>query len=147
VGDLSIEGDIEICAVKCVELETAIACIYRPPSGNHKVFFCNLQKLLDRVCKRNLNVVLCGDLNINLTAQNNRKEVLHGKRLKYLLELYNLIATNDTPTKETHMTAILIDNIFTNLRNEHFEAANKEAGISDHKNVRLSMPISRACHT
>jgi len=54
-------------------------------------------------------------------------------RLKYLQELYNFIATVDTPTRETHMTAPLIDNIFTNLRNYNFEAANKGTGTSDHK--------------
>jgi len=70
--------------------------------------------------------------------------VLHGKRLKYLLELYILVATIDSPTR-THMTATLIDNIFANLGNDHFEAANKEAGIScQTTNLRLSMPMSRA---
>jgi len=35
--DLTVEGEIEICAVHCPELRIRVACVYR--NGSYKVFF------------------------------------------------------------------------------------------------------------
>ena len=46
-----------------------VVCVYRPPSGNHKIFFSNMEKLLGRICNGDTSVFICGDFNINLVEK------------------------------------------------------------------------------
>jgi len=48
VLDLVAEGDIELCAIRCSEEKVAVACGYRPSSGNHRIFFNNFEKLFSK---------------------------------------------------------------------------------------------------
>ena len=61
VLDLVSEGAIELCTIRCSEEKVAVACVYRPPSGNHRIFFNNLEKLFSRLYKDNRTVFISGD--------------------------------------------------------------------------------------
>ena len=120
VLDLVSERNIELCAIKCSEEKVAVACVYRPPSGNHGIFFKNLEKLFSRLCKDNRTVFISGDFNINLApTKKNKQEKLYADRLVKLLELYNLKPTIKSPSRQTRKTATLIDNIFTNSTDDN----------------------------
>ena len=97
VSDLAFEGDIELCVVKCDEVK--VACVYRPPSGNYKVFFSNFEKLLERICRADATVFVCGDFNINLREEKDKQVKRYGERLTRLLRLNNLNIAIDTPTR------------------------------------------------
>ena len=132
VSDLNSEGDMEVCAVRCDEMGVIIACVYRPPSGNHKIFFSNMEKLLRRICNGDSTVIICGDFNINLLEKHNRQEIRYGNRLIKLLDYYDLTASIETPIRITKSTSTLIDNIFTNQAKNTFTACNRDPGLSDH---------------
>ena len=132
VSDLAFEGDIELCAVKCDEVKVTVACVYRPPSGNYKVFFSNFEKLLERICRADATVFVCGDFNINLLEENDKQVKRYGERLTRLLRLNNLNIAIDTPTRVAKGSATLIDNIFTSQNKDFFSACNKDLGLSDH---------------
>lgn len=119
VRDLIEEGNIEICAVKLLNVKVIVACVYRPPSGSHQVFFKNFQKLIDRLCKDDSAVFICGDFNIDLMAQKSRKDRYYKNKFLQILKLHRLEATIDTPTRESESSKTLIDNVFTNL-DQHF---------------------------
>lgn len=141
VQDLTVEGEIEICAVHCPELKTNIACVYRPPNGTHRVFFSRFEKLLNRICTKDFTVFIGGDFNINLAVRNDRGEKLHKDRLLKLLQAFSLCATINNPTRETNTTATIIDNIFTNLKDDKYKAFNTDPGLSDHNCQVLSAKI------
>ena len=132
VSDLAFEGDIELCVVKCDEVKVTVACVYRPPSGNYKVFFSNFEKLLERICRADATVFVCGDFNINLLEENDKQVKRYGERLTRLLGLNNLNIAIDTPTRVAKGSATLIDNIFTSQNKDFFSACNKDPGLSDH---------------
>jgi len=132
VSDLNSEGDMEVCAVRCDEMGVIVVCVYRPPSGNHKIFFSNMEKLLGRICNSDTTVFICGDFNINLLEKHNRQEIRYGNRLIKLLDYYDLTASIETPIRITKSTSTLIDNIFTNQAKNTFTACNRDPGLSDH---------------
>jgi len=61
------EQDLEACALKFKILNNAfcILCIYRPPAGNFETFIHLLESLLNKLYTNSINVIICGDVNIN----------------------------------------------------------------------------------
>ena len=84
--------------------------MYRRPNGDMTVFemFC---KILGSVNDKTLkNIVLAGDLNINVLNYGCNKKVQH-----FLINTfqYNMIPTINKPTRVTRNTATAIDHIIT----------------------------------
>jgi exonuclease III len=105
------EQDIEICAVK-LHLAFATLCIlsvYRSPTGNFLLFLSTLDSILGKLFTNSLNIVICGDLNINYLEDSTNK-----LKLDSLLASYNLHSTVDIPTRITNSSSTTIDNIFIN---------------------------------
>ena len=63
----SNEKDIEICAVKLhISLHTIITVtVYRSPTGNIDYFLNNLDEALNHIYNNTVDIILCGDFNIN----------------------------------------------------------------------------------
>ena len=61
------EKDLEICAVKLhlPSYEMCIKTIYRSPCGNFQYFSNNLRKILSMIYSNTIEIVICGDININ----------------------------------------------------------------------------------
>ena len=75
----SIENDIEICAVKLHTLScnTVIIMVYRSPTGNIAYFLNNLEAALNQIYSNNVDIILCGDFNINYLSDNQNKQALN----------------------------------------------------------------------
>ncbi|KAL0829802.1 hypothetical protein ABMA28_003285 [Loxostege sticticalis] len=97
----------ECCAVEITQHSLIIACIYRTPNSNLDTFFLQLQSLLNMLTKkRNKNIILCGDWNIDMT-QNNK----HSKDLKSLLSNYNIINHINQPTRKNACLDLITSNL------------------------------------
>lgn len=79
VKDLSVEMQFESCAVECIGLELIIVCIYRPPSGDISLFFSKLDEILSLQAIKNYNVIIVGDINIDLLDKCNNTYTMPNK--------------------------------------------------------------------
>ena len=103
------DQDIEICMLnfKTTSLRFHIMVVYRAPTGNFNLFLNRLDDLIKSVYKTNLNLILCGDINIDYLTENDRK-----RQLDSMLQTYNLTAIVNFPTRLQGMSSTMIDNIF-----------------------------------
>jgi exonuclease III len=87
---LCVEQDIEVCAIK-VKLPYKYVCIltiYRAPVGKFRTFLTKLDQILQKLSKLKLDIIICGDININyLTDNTNRTQ------MDAMLMSYNLVKT------------------------------------------------------
>jgi len=92
----SNEMDTEICAVKLHILSHTITIIivYRSPTGNIAYFLYNLEAPLNHIYKNTVDIILCGDFNINYLNDNQNKQTLNS-----LLTSYSLYSIIDFPTR------------------------------------------------
>ena len=77
--------------------------------GNFGTFIYLLQSALDKLYSNSINLIICGDVNINYLKDSNYKT-----KLNSLLATYNLHSTVDFPTRVTEHSSTAIDNIFLN---------------------------------
>jgi hypothetical protein len=100
--------------------------------------------ILNRIYTNSLNIILCGDININYLddASTNKQ------KLNSLLASYNLCSIVDFPTRVVNISATAIDNfIIDKHRNEIFSINSLPNGLSDHdaqiltlNNIKLLNP-------
>jgi hypothetical protein len=69
------EQDLEVCAVKLQSslANICILSIYRAPTGYCLYFLNGLDTILKSVYNINIEIIICGDININYLNNNNRK--------------------------------------------------------------------------
>ena len=108
-----IEQDIETCAIKIKLLATYIyvISIYRSPTGNFANFIKGIDAILNQLYKPNIEIIICGDINVNYLDENCNKR----QQLDALVATYNLISTVRFPTRSLNGTASAIDNIFIDI--------------------------------
>lgn len=130
----SVELVLECSSIEITEHKLIIINIYRSPRGDLQHFFAILEEILDIVIKtrKTYNLVLTGDFNINL--QDEYKASV--RRIKDILNTYNLTDTIKEPTRITRNSATTIDNIFTNIKS--FESEVIVSALSDHLSQRIS---------
>jgi arginine deiminase len=91
-------------------------------------FLNSLDSILNRLYNNALNIIICGDFNINY-LENSKNKLL----LDSLLASYNLHNAVDFPTRITHNSLSAIDNIFLNKHiNTDFSIQPCPNGLSDH---------------
>ncbi|XP_033609318.1 uncharacterized protein LOC117282711 isoform X2 [Cryptotermes secundus] len=125
-----IEQDIEACAVKINLLDTIlyILSVYRSPNGNFRQFLKGIDNILNYLNKPNIEIIMCGDINVNYLSENCSKR----QQLDNLLATYNLTNTINFPTRSTKDCASAI-NIYIDIT--HFEGYTVipvVIGLSDH---------------
>jgi len=86
-----------------------IITVYKSPTGNIGYFLNNLETALNQVYKNTLDIILCGDFNINYFNDNQNKQALNS-----LLTSYSLYSIIDFPTRIHNNSHTVIDNIFIN---------------------------------
>jgi hypothetical protein len=91
----SNEKYVEVCAVKLYILfrTIIIKTVYRSPTDNIVYFLNNLEAALNQVYNNTVDIVLCGNFNINYFNDNQNKQYLNS-----LLTSYNLYSIIDFPT-------------------------------------------------
>ena len=107
----SNEMDIEICAMKLhISFHTiVIITAYISPIGNIAYFLHNLAAALNQVYNNAVDIILCGDFNINYLSDNQNKQALNS-----LLNSFSLYSIIDFPTRIHNNSNTMIDNIFIN---------------------------------
>jgi len=107
------EQDLEACALKFKILNNVlcILCIHRPPAGNFETFKHLLESLLNKLYTNSINLIICGDVNINYLKASNYKIKLNSS-----LATYNLYSAVNFPTRVTKHSSTAIDNIFMNKK-------------------------------
>lgn len=99
----------EICLTQasCLELEVLdniVLCIYRSPSNtNTETFIDSLNSHLNTLKSHN-NIIIAGDININLIPRDNDPAYIYNNRANYLnmLSLYGILPGHVLPTRESN---------------------------------------------
>jgi hypothetical protein len=81
--------------------------VYRAPTGNFNLFLNRLDDSLKSIYRANLNLILCGDINIDFLTENDRK-----RQLDSVLQTYNLTAIVNFHTRSQGISSTTMDNIF-----------------------------------
>jgi exonuclease III len=102
--------------------------VYRSPSGNLQEFIKQFKIILKFLYKPKLEIILCGDFNVNfLDNSSNVHQVIS------LLQTYNLRHVGDFPTRITEESSTDIDNIFLDYsRLNTFHVYSVISGLPDH---------------
>jgi hypothetical protein len=133
------EKDLEICALKiCIPSNSfIILCIYRSPTGNFNYFLNQLESILNKLYKVSIDLIICGDFNINHLSDTPRKLLLES-----LLASYNLFNTVKFPTRILNNSSTLIDNIYINMNRYDFLVSPLINGLSDHDAQILNLTFT-----
>ena len=130
---------IEIISIEIVIKKTKwiIHAVYRPPSFDLALFFNELSNILDRTFGKYENLLILGDLNIDLSDQTkipkSKKEFLH--ELCDAYDLHNLISE---PTCITKTSESMIDLILTNCSRSFMHSKTVESGLSDFHKMTIT---------
>jgi hypothetical protein len=103
--------DLEACALK-IKIRSdvyCIVCIYRSPTGELSNFLTLLDSMLAHLHSSSVNLIICGDININYLQTSSSKN-----QLESLMALYNLYGVVEFPTRITESSSTAIDNVFIN---------------------------------
>jgi hypothetical protein len=70
--------DLEICAGKLnlPKIKIVIITIYRSPIGNYNYFLRKLDSLLNLLYTKEMEFIICGDMNIDYLHYHNRRQQL-----------------------------------------------------------------------
>jgi exonuclease III len=130
VGKFCKEHEIEVRAVKlCLMSSTyCVISVYRSPSGNIPYFISTLDSVLNKLHSTSINLILCGDMNINYLGNSNNKT-----QLDSLLALYSLYNIIDFPTRIDNKSSTAIDGIFIDkYKFNNYSIIPVVNGLSDH---------------
>ena len=107
-----------------------IGVIYRPPGNNIEDFNLHLTAVVDKLKKENKLIYLLGDFNVNIVNATSHPPTSDFLDIFYSASFFPLI---NRPTRITHQSATLIDNIFSNdiVNTGHFNGV-LCCDISDH---------------
>jgi hypothetical protein len=108
-----------------------IGVVYRPPNNNFDTFKNTINEMLEKIDKENELSYLMGDYNIDLLKSESCDYTNNFIEQLFISSFFPLITK---PTRITHHTATLIDNIFTNNLEELEDSTNDIifSDISDH---------------
>jgi endonuclease/exonuclease/phosphatase family metal-dependent hydrolase len=94
-----------------------------------------MEAALNQVYNNTLDIILCGDFNINYLNDNQNKQALNSSLTSY--SLYSII---DFPMRIHNNSNTMIDNIFINkFKNENYSVSSLINGLSDHDAQVLSL--------
>ena len=101
--------DIEVCVLKLKStfFHICIMAVYWAPTGNFNLFLNRLDDIIKTLHKVDLQLIICGDINIDYLTDNNKK-----RQLDAVFLTYNLSTTVYFPTRSQGYSNTAIDNIF-----------------------------------
>ena len=134
------EKNIEICAIKLNNkfLNVYVLSLYRSPIGDFNIFLEKLEEILNLLIADPINIIICGDFNVNFMLDSTDKH-----QLISLLKIYNLDYIVTFPTRINETTQTSIDNIF--LDKSKYTSYVIEPyfnGLSDHDALMLTMNVT-----
>jgi hypothetical protein len=130
------EQDSEACAIKLEPsaLNIYVVTVYRASCGNFNWFLNGPYSIIKSLYKVELNLIICGDRNIDCLTDNERK-----KQVDAVLLSYNLTATVHFLTRVQNESNTAIDNIFTDNYKFTMYVSPIYNGLSDHDSQLLTL--------
>ena len=114
---------------------------YRPESIDRNIFFQEITIAIDKAVNKYENILVIGDLNIDLSVQNNDKDNL----LENLCDNYDLTNIMKQKTCFMSVEGSNIDLILTNKPRSFYKTHTIETGLSDHHKMVVSFLRSHNC--
>ena len=126
-----------------------VSFIYRTPSTTVD-WFPKFSTVLDNIFTENKEVIILGDMNIDLlhhmTHKTNRGQPPHNHKVKKLLQILrdnNLSQIIDKPTRVTQDSKTLIDHIYVSHSSNIIHKSVPTFSVSDHYPVCVTRKISK----
>ena len=117
-----------------------IGFIYRNPKCKDQ-WFSDFEEMLHIVHSYNLNTILMGDFNINLSSNNSNNELV--KKWNIFVDMFGLDQLISEPTRVEKrgsiITSTLIDHIYVNCKSLIDRSFISDHSISDHKAIICSI--------
>jgi hypothetical protein len=105
-----------------------IITVYSSPTGNIAYFLNTLEAAVDQVHNNAVDIILCGDFDINYLNDNQNKQALNS-----LLTSYSLYSIIDFPMRIHNNLHTTTDNIFSNkFKSENYSVYSLINSLSDH---------------
>jgi hypothetical protein len=123
----SIEKTVELIGIDIVDMNCIIIVIYSSPKGLLEDFFNCLDCILDKIINSGKDIIIMGDVNINILVKGSDY-----KQLLDIANIYKLTITIKEPTRVTDSSATRIDRIMTNLPGYQYQVRVKHSLLSDH---------------
>ncbi|XP_047994390.1 uncharacterized protein LOC125232679 [Leguminivora glycinivorella] len=137
ISALSVEMNIELCAIECIGADLIIVCIYRPPNGDVQLYLSKLSELLSMHAIKNYNVLLIGDINIDLMVKCNLN-----KNLNNTITQFGFRQLIKIPTRINNLSSTCIDHAFTNISMCNIQNVfSDELNLSDHLSINVTVKI------
>jgi exonuclease III len=138
--EFCMEQDIETCAVKINLLTTIIYVIYiyRLPTCNFARFIKGINTILNQFSKPNIEIIVCGDINIGYLDETCYKR----QQLDALLATYSLTSTVQFPTRSLNGSISATDNLFIGIYHKSkYTIYPLINGLSDHNRQIIQLEI------
>jgi len=135
--DTPTKKDIEICAVKLHILSHTIIkiTVYRSPTVNIAYIINNLKAALNQVHNNTVDIILCGDFNINYFNDNQNKQAVNS-----LLPTYRIYSIIDLATRFQNISHTMVDKIYIyKFKNENYSVYSLINSLSYHNAQILSL--------
>lgn len=140
--------EVKLDHASCVQIDTfnsSILGIYRSPSNiNADIFINSLNSHLESL-KLYKNIILTGDININLIAHDSERAYERNNRINYLnmLSMHSLMPSHTFPTRE----ASCLDHFMLKLEKDKSSAqvAVLNTSITDHAMIFLNLSYQTYC--
>lgn len=143
-----VEKHFEICGISwkisATNLTTIILTCYRSPSGDINIYYDNIFNVLELLYKPDINIVLCGDFNIDSSLTS--RSINNFNKLCNILRSFNLHPVVGWPTRVTKNTSTIIDHIFSNVVDTSL-ACVVDNDISDHRAILFELYSKPKCST
>ena len=123
-----------ICSQKML-----IGTVYRPPDRDD--FYTLFPPILEQIWQTRKNLLIIGDLNSDLTPNSMNDK---GRRLKTILNNYNLKNMIKDPTRVTETTKSVLDLVIVNDASKVISSGVHDICIADHKLVYLKYTLKRS---
>jgi len=129
LSELITEKEFELCLTEFTidSFHFVLLAVYRSPNSNLTNFLKKLDITLNLVCKKFKNVILAGDLNINVLEKSHEHDLLcdtiNGHGVKYLV---------DFPTRVSSNSKTAIDNFLINFDSNNIKITGLNTQLSDH---------------
>ena len=133
------DKELEACAVKLYFLSYKICVVnvYRSPIGNFQYFINELDNIINKIYKPGVQLIICGDLNINYLTKSKEKQELNN-----ILSTYNLVSVINFPTRIKNNSSTTIDNIFLDTTTlGKYTVCPVVNGLSDHDAQMLELHV------
>ena len=140
------ENDLEMVWLECnvKSQRFLISCVYQPPR-DHGTFFTKFEPIISSMTSKGRhNVIILGDLNIDMLEENQSSASIRN-RFNKILKAYNLQNVIHEPTRITKTSTTLIDHIIipNSISHKLNNAHSVDPAISDHHLIYCSFSLAR----